>query len=81
MPKSSIFTLLFSTRRIFLATRSWVVVGTNIIYSTGNLCTHAKQCAACVTSNDYNAIFTNLFEIKETCIGNLHLLVLLYRIL
>ena len=69
MPKSVIFTLLFSTRRIFLTARSRVAVGTKIIYSTGNLCTYLKQCAACVTSHDYNAIFTNLIEINKTCIG------------
>ena len=81
MPKFVIFTWLFSPRRIFLAARSRVVVGIKIIHSTGNFCTHAKQCAACVTSNDYNAIFTNLIETNKTCIGNLHLPILLYRIL
>ena len=81
MPTSVIFTLLFSPRRIFLAARLRVAVGTKIIHSIGNLCTYVKQCAACVTINDCNAIFTNLIEINKTCIGNLHLPVLLYRIL
>ena len=74
MPKCMIFTLLFSPRRIFLAAKSWVVVGTKIIHSSGNLCTHAKQCAACVTSYDYNAILTNLIEINNTYIGNFTLI-------
>ena len=64
MSKFLMFTLLFSARIIFLAARSRVVVGTKIIHFTCNLYTHAKQCAACVTSNDYNAIFTNLIEIN-----------------
>ena len=45
MPKSEIFTWLFSPTRIFLAARSRVVLGTKIIHSTGNLCTCVKQCA------------------------------------
>ena len=75
MSKCLNFTWLFSPRRIFLAARSRVIVGTKIIHSTGNLWTHVKQCAAYVTSNDCNAIFPILIEINKTCIGNLHFMV------